>query len=379
MIEAPPRPQAPPPSPPPSPARSPLRRSVIALVAGPVILGLLGLGMVYGIKAAYGGFADTYDLMVDIPRAGQVLEPGSDVRFRGVPIGEVARIELVDRRVRLTLEIDREYSVPADVRAVVALKTLLGAKFIDLRTARYGPPWLEDGGTITRSHVGPELEDALADGVSVLEAIRPEELATVISELARAARGHGEDVARGLVANRDLSDLFAETIAPQLEALHDFRVVFGALEDRGVDLNRLADALNEGVPVYASPQAQAELHRALVAVAPFAENLADLLILQEDDWDTMLDAGDLVLGTIAGRPLGLRDLVAGLAVYVTRLGGDPLMLANGSAMAGFSDFIGGNNPAEVRNQLCDALPLPIRENAPLCEGLPLPVPTPPLP
>src|SRR5207245_694092 len=81
------------------------------------------------------------------------------------------------------------------------------------------------------AQVGPELEDAIADGVNVLDAIRPGDAATVVSTLAQAARGHGQDVARGLQANSDLAQLFASTLDPQLQALHDFDVVFGALKD----------------------------------------------------------------------------------------------------------------------------------------------------
>jgi virulence factor Mce-like protein len=330
---------------------------------------LLGVGLVYlGVKNAYGGFEHKYHVSMSLPAAGQQMQIGSHVRLRGVIVGEVSSIELVDRRAELTLAIDERYEIPRDARGVVSLKTLLGAKYIDLRIDDFAGPFLEDGDQLEASRIGPELEDALADGVSVLEAIDPDQLATVVNELATASRGHGEDVARGLTVNANLSGLFARTIPPQLESLRDFRTIFGALDDKGVDLNLLADAVNEGVPVYASPKAQKELHRALVAIVPFADDLADLLIFERADWDRMYDSGDVVLQAIADRPGGLADLIHGLYRYVYNLGGAPYPLPNGAGAAGFTNFIGGNDQAEEFRQICTAFPLDVRPHIPICSG-----------
>jgi virulence factor Mce-like protein len=345
---------------------------VPAIVIGPLILALLAAGLFTGIKAAYGGFGHYYSLSVDLPRAGQQMHQGSDVRIRGVPVGTVSRIQLDGHQAKLILRMEQQYRVPATAEAVVTLKTLLGAKYLDLRFDRYAGPFLSNGGQIRTAHVGPELEDALADGTKVLEAIRPGDLATVVMELSKGARGHGDDVARGIEANEQLSSLFARTLGPQIESLHDFNVIFGRLKEKGADLNQLADAINQGVPVYASRQAQASLRAALQALTPFANDLADLLIFNKADWDRMMDAGDQVLAAIAARPGGLRDLVVGLSRYVFKLGGPPFRapFLKGSAAAGFVAFIGGDNGEDNRKQLCGALPPELRHKIPYCDGIP---------
>ena len=48
-------------------------------------------------------------------------------------------------------------------------------EFVDIRFAQMRRPFLADGQTL-RAHVGPELEDALQNGVQVLDAIRPSDL-----------------------------------------------------------------------------------------------------------------------------------------------------------------------------------------------------------
>jgi virulence factor Mce-like protein len=326
--------------------------------------------MYSGLRWAYGGFGHYYYLSVDLPRASQQLQVGSDVRMSGVIIGQVSSIDLVNRHVKVRLQIDQKYRIPQDAQADVDLTTLLGAKFINVKFADYSGPFLADGARIGSSHVGPELEDALADGVSVFEAIQPSDLATIVSQLAIGAQGHGEDVARGIQANQELTQLFAKTLDPQLKSLKDLSVVFGALQRVAPDLNELAKAVNEGVPVYASEQAQRELDAALRALVPFADNLADLLILNRSDWDKLIADGDKVLGTLSSDPADLHRLVLGLYQYVYKLGGDPHYRANGSADAGFVNFIGGNDPNETLLQFCGALPPEIRDIVPICGGTP---------
>src|SRR5438874_13667352 len=99
-------------------------------LVGPVIIAALAVGMFYGRKLRYGDYAHYTYVKVDLPRAGQLVRTGTDVRERGVVIGKVSGIQLVDRHARLTLRIEPNYHVPQDARAYVDLKTLLGDKYV---------------------------------------------------------------------------------------------------------------------------------------------------------------------------------------------------------------------------------------------------------
>jgi virulence factor Mce-like protein len=347
-------------------------RRLWIVVAGLTGLALITAGVYFSVRAAYGAYGDYYYVTADLERAGQGMLVDSDVRVRGVEIGKVVDIQLVDHKARIRMQIEDHYRVPEDAIAVVSLKTPLGAKYVDFQFE--GPmngPYLADGDTVAESHVGPELEDLLDDGTHLMDAIDPDELANVVGTLADASRGRGEQIARGLQLNNELSSLFADTLDPQGEAIEDFETIFGALEEKGVDLNRLAAAMNEGAPVYASEESQRDFRRALEAVTPFADDLADLLILQREDWDQMMDEGDVVLSTIAARPKGLRNLVHGLYRYVYKLG-QPIanffMVSDGSAGAGFVNFMGGNDQDEEENQICTAFPVEVRNQIPACAG-----------
>ena len=333
---------------------------------GPLVVVAVLAAMFFGIKLRYGSYNDYYYVKVDLPRAGQLLHTGTDVRERGVIIGKVSDIQLEEYHARLTLQIDPKYRIPSSVQAVVDLKTLLGDKYVDLRTDRFNGPWLKDGALID-GRLGPELEDVLQRGTHIFDAISPSDLATVVGTLAEASRGHGEDIARNIQANAELSTVFARTLPPQLRALRDFQVLFAALKSKAVDLNRLADAVNEGAPVYASPRAHTLLRRALTAIRPFADNLADLLIYQKQDWDRLMDSGDRVLQTLSLHAEGLHDLIHGLYIYVYKLGGKPPFLADGSGEAPFANFAGGVSFEEQIHQICGGIPPPIRQGIPICQ------------
>src|SRR3546814_14826875 len=75
----------------------------------------------------YGG----YELSGRFDAAGQGLLPGSDVKVRGVNIGEVDGIRLVDGAAEVTLRIHDGEQVPVDATAIIRPKTLFGEKFID--------------------------------------------------------------------------------------------------------------------------------------------------------------------------------------------------------------------------------------------------------
>src|SRR5205085_12279277 len=77
ITKAPPRPKAPPPAP--KPAASARRRPLPSAAKGLLAVIVAAVALLFGIKGAYGGFGHYYTVSLDLPRAGQPLETGSDV------------------------------------------------------------------------------------------------------------------------------------------------------------------------------------------------------------------------------------------------------------------------------------------------------------
>ena len=89
------------------------------------------------------------------------LAPQSDVRISGVSVGKVVGVGL-DRRTgltRATLEIDSRYAPrPADTRAILRAKTLLGETYVELTPGSEFGPKLPDGATIPQTQIAPTVQ-----------------------------------------------------------------------------------------------------------------------------------------------------------------------------------------------------------------------------
>jgi virulence factor Mce-like protein len=93
----------------------------------------------------------------------QATELGTqaDVRISGVSVGKVVSVGL-DRRTGLTravMRISSQYVPrPADTRAILRAKTLLGETYIELTPGSRHGPTLADGGTIPRTQIGSSVQ-----------------------------------------------------------------------------------------------------------------------------------------------------------------------------------------------------------------------------
>jgi virulence factor Mce-like protein len=143
--------------------QAPKRSSV--LIATAFVLSCIGL-MIF-VWTQFAGtvpFAPAgYRIHAVFPETGQLVS-GADVRISGVNVGKVTNVQAEGVNSLVTMDIHQQYApLPADARAVLRLKTLLGEAYIQLSTGTGSGPKLPDGGTIPRNHVQPtvSLDQAL--------------------------------------------------------------------------------------------------------------------------------------------------------------------------------------------------------------------------
>ena len=124
------------------------------------------------------------------------MAKGAPVMFADVTVGAVSDISLTDdNRARLTLSIDEDADVPADVIAKVRRTSVIGEKFVALEPMKgAGEAALEDGATITDSEVVPDFEQLVSSGTALLGAVSANELALLLEENARGFGGNGQDL-----------------------------------------------------------------------------------------------------------------------------------------------------------------------------------------
>lgn len=72
-----------------------------------------------------------YTIYLDFANASG-LKPGSAVEIAGVPVGQVASIQLDERRARVTLQLDKHVAIQEDAIASIQTKGLLGERYITI-------------------------------------------------------------------------------------------------------------------------------------------------------------------------------------------------------------------------------------------------------
>ncbi|MBV9665929.1 MAG: MCE family protein [Actinobacteria bacterium] len=311
---------------------------------------------VLAVEGAYGTFSDQYHLVADFKNAGQLLTPGSNVKYRGVNIGKVDSVHLVNRRVQVKLSIDRGFHVPADTSATVRPKTLFGEKYIDFAFphGRTGP-FLPANGHITSTAAAEEVEGLFEGAVPLFAKINATDLATIINELSKGLDGEGANIAKSLNDGVRLADVFSDTIDAQTRALDSFARFQDAIRTIGPDLNAISANSNLALPEF--NQARADYTRVLATLKPFADNLADVLRVYRPDIDTILTQGDNVVRVLLARQSDISDTVSGLYRYTLKFskGASPETLPGGSKFAYFKNFV---DFSDVQNLICASLAPP---------------------
>lgn len=136
--------------------------------------------------------AQQYQVVVDF-RQGAQLAGYADVRISGVSVGKAVKLVRLRGRgdvTRVTLAIEPKYApLPADVRATLRTKTLLGETFIALSYGRRAGPRIADGGRIPDRQVVETVEvDRLVDA---FDTPTRRHLRRVLTSSATALRGNG--------------------------------------------------------------------------------------------------------------------------------------------------------------------------------------------
>jgi virulence factor Mce-like protein len=321
---------------------SPLARRLARRFGALVSAAVLVAATVVLVDAADGAFASNYRLVGSFSAAGEGLHAGSEVDERGVQIGTVASLSLVGGKARVVLSIGDAYRLPADVVATIRSQNLFGADDVSLTVppgTPAGAPALGNGGVIRHTAVEDDLGQLFASAAPVLDELDTGALASLVSELAQAARGEGPAIASSLDEGTKLTDLLARTSAAQVEALDAFTRFSSAVSGVGADLDRIGSESNETLPLFTrAASAYSEL---LADLGDLSQHLSALLAGYEPDIATILTAGGNVTRVLVADQPELEYLVYGLAQYAYRFAhaGSQATLPDGSRFGYFQTFV----------------------------------------
>ena len=164
-----------------------------------VILLLLGLAVATYQKA----FSGAVRVNLETDTIGNQLQSASDVKIRGVIVGEVRSVDAGADGATIELAIQPEYldQIPANVGARLLPKTLFGERFVSLVLPDDpSPERLAAGDVISqdRSENAIELERVIDDLLPLLQAVDPGDLSYTLGAVADALRGRGDRLGENL-------------------------------------------------------------------------------------------------------------------------------------------------------------------------------------
>ena len=188
-----------------------------------------------------------YRVDVTFPEASNLAQE-ADVRISGINVGKVKKLDFQKQPpgTVATLEIDSRFApVPADVRATLRQKTLLGETYVELTPGTRDGEKIDDGGRLAAGNVASTVQ--LDEIFRVFDPVTRRAFRTWVTELAKSTKdGGGRDL------NVALANLpgFAEGAADALEIFDRRRealgrfvrntgIVFGALNERNGELRDL--------------------------------------------------------------------------------------------------------------------------------------------
>jgi virulence factor Mce-like protein len=286
---------------------------------------LLGAAVAQYNKA----FTDVARVTLETDTAGNQLQAASDVKVRGVIVGDVRDVSATADGATIELAIDPDYldRIPADVTARLLPKTLFGERFVSLELPeRPSEKRLADGDVIgqDRSENAIELQRVIDDMLPLLQAVEPQNLSYTLGAVADALRGRGDDLGANLAAT---GRYFGEvnTVLPELQRdislLADFADTYDAAADD------VLDVLDNLAVTNATVVDQAEqLKRTFTVGDSSARTAAGFLETNEQNLISLAATSRPVLGVFAkyspSYPCMLEGLTRAAPLTTESFGGD---------------------------------------------------------
>ena len=327
-------------------------RAAIALA----VLVVAVVATVVSVRAANGDFAGDYRLTGYFPRAGEGLDPGSEVVYRGVQVGRVSAITLAGARAKVTMLIQPGFHVPVGTRATIGPVNLFGAEQVTLaEPAHPEGADLPPGAVLAKTATSDELNNLFTAAAPFLQTITRQSLATVVGELAQASNGEGPRIKASIDAGASLAGYFDRTLAAQLSALDSFARFTAALAPDGPALNGLSRQENVALPAFNAEAA--DYSKLLASLTSFSTELARLLTDYHPTIDTLLRDGANPARVLTAQQTELGQVIQGAYRYAYKVASAKSQetLPTGSHFVYFDTFV---MFSDVNALVCDLIAPP---------------------
>ena len=247
-------------------------------------------------------------------QVGDLVE-NANVQSSDVKVGTIKKIELDGWEAQVTMCLNPEEKIPADVLAVIRTTSLLGEKFVDLQARSEGEPYLEDGAILTsdRTSKATELEEVFAKLAGILGTGNLEQINRFTSAQAKILRDHADELREVLVDLRGFTDLLADRKSEIAGAVDHLDSVAATLIDQTPVLQRFLESFAESSSVLADNKDG--LRTLLFSLDRFTKVAVRLLEQTDDSLSDQFRDLRPVLDTLVANSANLRNALQSLASF----------------------------------------------------------------
>ena len=180
-----------------------VKRRLLGVLMLGLVVSMVGLSILIYNKV----FTPVVNITLDTNSIGNQLQVQSDVKERGVIVGDVKSVRSNGSHAILTLSLDpnRVKDIPKNVTAQVLPKTLFGEQYVALLLPKgsngHSNDPIEAGDVIEQDHTKGSLEaqDVFNSLYPALTYVQPAELNSTLTALATALHGRGKELGQTLV------------------------------------------------------------------------------------------------------------------------------------------------------------------------------------
>lgn len=258
-----------------------MRRTIASTVAFAVVA--VSAGFIF----SQGG-SDRFRVTADVEQAPNLFA-GGRVMVRGVEVGKILEVEPRPDAVRVTMEIDKGVSIPADAELLVIPITVISDRYVQFVPAYTSGPTLSDGDHLglARTQIPAELDDVLTQLKGLLGALEPKKkdgkgpLASLISDLDSAFKGRSGELARALEESAGVLENLADSEQDITGLIQNLDRLFLALASRSSEIGILNERLDLVMQTLLGDQD--DLEATIENLAGFSNEFASVLSDSGDD------------------------------------------------------------------------------------------------
>lgn len=254
------------------------------------------------------------------------IYPGSDVRVLGVTVGEVTAVIPEGDSVRVEMEYDDQYTLPADAQAVIITPTLVADRFVQITPVwREGDRALADGAEIALDRTASPVEldriyaslDELSTALGPNGANQNGSLDTLLEASATTLDGQGARANQMILDMSKAADTFGNASGEMFATVRNLDAFTTELARNDRTVQRFITQLTAASGTLAGEREELSaaleaLAGALVTVRTFVRDNRDQVTGEVEDLTAVLDVlvkeQDSLATALEKGPLGASNL-----------------------------------------------------------------------